>query len=300
MSDLPGLAAALAAQAALGLAWWRQQADATGDRRLSPGRLASSGRALVLGALLTGLAIGFRSQNAVLTVPFLAGVLLDRIGRGVAGVLIGCAVAGAIGILAWGIPLVVASGGLDAYLAALGSQAGEDFAGVEMLYSNPSPRLVAFALLRTFIHPWDSVLLGAVVCALAGIGAVSLLVRDRRTVAAVFLIAAPYLAFHLLFQDTTFVRYALPLVPPVAFLAVCGLGVVAREASVLATGALAVWAVAIAAPVLTAYAYAESPTRAVSGSNWRATGARVTSSRSGFSLIRSAPISRSSIRRAAN
>ena len=263
MSDLPGLAAALAAQAALGLAWWRQQPDATGDRRLAPDRMAASGRAIVIGALLSGLAIGFRSQNAVLTLPLLAGVLVDRIGRGVAGAIVGSAVAGAVGALAWGIPLIVASGGVDAYLAALGSQAGEDFAGVDMLYSNPSPRLLAFALLRTFIHPWDSLLLGAIVCVLAGIGVVSLLVRERRTLAAVFLIAAPYLVFHLLFQDTTFVRYALPLVPPVVFLAVCGVAVVGQQASMLATGALAVWAVAIAAPVLSAYAHAESPTRRV-------------------------------------
>ena len=99
MSDLPGLAAALAALAALGLAWWRQQPDATGDRRLPPERMAASGRMIVLGALLAGLSIGFRSQNAVLTLPFLAGVLIDRIGRGVAGAMIGSAVAVAIG--AW-------------------------------------------------------------------------------------------------------------------------------------------------------------------------------------------------------
>ena len=36
------------------------------------------------------------------------------------------------------------------------------------------------------------------------------------------LLALPYLVFHLLFQDTTYVRYALPLVPAVAFLAVRG------------------------------------------------------------------------------
>ena len=260
MSDVPGLAAALAAQAALGLAWWRQQADAGGDRRLPPDRMAASGRMIVLGALLAGIAIGFRSQNAVLTLPMLAGVLIDRIGRGFAGALLGSAMAVAIGALTWAIPLVMASGGLDAYLAALGSQAGEDFAGVEMLYSNPSARLAAFALLRTFVYPWDSIALGSVICGLAAIGGLTLLVRDRRTLVLVSLIAVPYLVFHLLFQDTTFVRYALPLVPVVAFLAVSGLAAAVRQVAVPAAGALAVWSVAIAAPVLAAYGSEPSPT----------------------------------------
>jgi transmembrane protein TMEM260 (protein O-mannosyltransferase) len=259
MSDLPGLAAALAAQAALGLAWWRQQAGASGDRRLSPERMAASGRMIVLGSLLAGFSIGFRAQNAVLTFPLLAGVLVDRIGRGFAGALIGSAVAGTVGALAWAVPLIVASGGVDAYLAALGTQAGEDFAGL-MLYANPSPRLAAFALLRTFIFPWDSIALGAIVCTLAAIGGVALLLRDRRTLAALTLIALPYLVFHVLFQDTAYVRYALPLVPPVAFLAVCGLTLVTRQLFVPATGVLAIWSVALAAPVLASYGSEPSPT----------------------------------------
>ena len=52
----------------------------------------------------------------------------------------GGAVAFGVGAALWAVPLVVASGGVDAYLAALGTQAGEDFAGVEMLYLNPERR----------------------------------------------------------------------------------------------------------------------------------------------------------------
>ena len=193
-------------------------AGSGGDRRMSPEVAAASGRMIVLGALLTALAIGFRTQNAMLTLPLLAGVLLDRIGRGFAAALFGSVVALTVGSLLWAVPLVVASGGIDAYLAALGAQAGEDFAGGEMLYLNPAPRLIAIALLRTFIYPWDSLVLGGVICGLAVLGAFMLLVRDRRTFTAVFLVAVPYLVFHLLFQDTSYVRYALPLVAPVAFL----------------------------------------------------------------------------------
>lgn len=260
MSDVPGLAAALAAQACLGLAWWRQQPDAGGPRTLTPDRMAASGRMIVLGALLAGLAIGFRSQNAMLTVPLLAGVLFDRIGRGVAGAMLGGGIAFGLGVLAWFVPLVVASGGWNAYLAALGSQAGEDFAGVDMLYQRPSPRLLLFALWRTFVAPWDSPYLAGLVLLLAGLGAARLLMTDRRALVMVGLAAVPYLGFHLLFHDTTFIRYALPVVPAVVYLGVCGAEFAARQAAVPLVGALALWSVAIAAPVLATYSREPSPT----------------------------------------
>lgn len=275
MSDVPGLAAALAAQSCLLLAWWRQRPTPSGDRRLAPGRMAASGSMIVLGALLSGIATGFRSQNAVLTVPLLLGAIADRVGRGAAGALLGASVAFTAGVLVWAVPLVVASGGPGAYLAALGSQAGEDFAGVEMLSLNPTPRLAAMAVLRTFIHPWDSVALGAIVVALATAGAAVLLVRDRRTLVAIALTAGPYLAFHLLFHDTQFVRYALPLVPPTAVLAIAALGAMGRAAVAAGTLAIAAWSLLIAGPVLAAYAAEPSPTvRAVSAMRAEAVHAR--------------------------
>jgi hypothetical protein len=276
MSDAPGLAAALAAQVCLALAWWRQQPGFDGDRRLSPGLLEASGRMIVLGALLSGLAIGWRAQNAMLTVPLLLIVLIDRIGRGFGAALVGASVAFAVGIVCWFVPLVVASGGLDAYLAALGSQAGEDFAGVEMLYLDLwNVRLGAYALLRTFVYPWDSIWLASCVLLLAAAGGVKLLIDERRTLLAVAAIGIPYLVFHLLFQDTTFTRYALPLVPAVAFLAACGAQFVARGGAVVVVGALVVWALVIATPVITIYGNEASPTvRAVHAVNEAAASAQ--------------------------
>jgi hypothetical protein len=195
----------------------------------------------------------------MLTVPLLMAVLIDRIGRGVAGALVGSSVAFAVGGLLWGVPLLMASGGLNAYLAALGTQAGEDFAGVEMLYLNPTPRVAANALLRTLIFPWDSIALGSIIVGLAIAGAVALAIRDRRALALILVLALPYFGFHLLLQDMDFVRYALPLVPSIAFLAVSGLELVLRRAAVAATGALALWAVAIASTNLVAYASEPSP-----------------------------------------
>ena len=78
--------------------------------------------------------------------------------------------AGAAGCLAWIVPLLILTGGVSGYLRALGSQAGEDFAWVDMLWSNPTPRLLALALYRTLAVPWGDAWLGAFVTALAAIG----------------------------------------------------------------------------------------------------------------------------------
>jgi hypothetical protein len=265
MSDLPGLAFALASQACLLLAWSRQRPGEDGDRRLSPSAMRGSGRMIVAGALLAGLAIGVRSQTMWLTLPLLIVVLFDRIGRGVAGALIGSAIMFAAGGLVWGIPLLIASGGWNAYLAALGTQAGEDFMAGEMLYTNPSPRAAAFALIRTFVHPWDAAALAIVVLALASAGIVQLLWRDRRSLAPLVALSVPYLIFHLLFQDTSFVRYALPLVPVIAFLAVRGIALLSAAAVPIAAAVLSIAGVAIASPVLVAYGAEQSPTVRVLG-----------------------------------
>ena len=265
MSDLPGLTFALAAQACLMRAWQRQTPGPDGDRRLAPAQMSASGRMIVIGSLLAALSIGMRSQTVWLTLPLLVLVLLDRVGRGVAGALIGGGIMFVAGGLAWGIPLLVVSGGLGPYLAALGGQAGEDFMSGEMLYTNPSARAVAFALMRTFIDPWDSLVLGACVLALAAAGVVHLLMRDRRSLVAVTAMSAPYLVFHLAFQDTSFIRYALPIVPAVVFLAMRGAALATGRGVVAAAVAISVGAVTIAAPVLAAYGAEPSPTVRVLG-----------------------------------
>lgn len=260
MSDVPGLAFALASQACLMLAWLRQRPAAGGDRRLAPAAMAASGRMIVAGAFLAAFSIGVRSQTMWLTVPLLLLVLSDRIGRGVAGAMIGGGTMFAAGGLLWGVPLLVASGGLNAYLAALGTQAGEDFTSGEMLYTNPNPRAAAFAMLRTFVYPWDATVLAVVVLALAAAGVVQVLLRDRRSLAPLIALSVPYLIFHLLFQDTSFVRYALPLVPVMALLAVRGVALVATAAVAPAAAAVSIAGVVVASPVLLAYRTEASPT----------------------------------------
>ncbi len=261
MSDVPGLAVTLAAQAALVSAFVRQ--------RLSPERtpeaLAGSGRMIVLGAFLAALAIGMRSQALWLTLPLLALVLVQRAGRGAAGALLGSAMTFTIGVLVWAVPLVIASGGLMAYRAAIAAQGREDFAGVDMLYRNPSARRLAFALLETFIYPWASPALGWTIFVLAAAGALALVRRAPRVALLLAVLAGPYLFVHLLVQETVTTRYALPLIPVMAYLALKGIEFIggartSRPAySSVIVAILVVWSLVITLPAVRVYARDGSP-----------------------------------------
>ena len=257
MSDIPGLALTLAAQAALVSAFVRQ--------RLNPGRtpeaLADSGKMIVLGAFLSALAIGMRSQAMWLTLPLLVVVLVQRAGRGAAGALLGSAMTFTIGVLIWGVPLLIASGGPMAYRAAIAAQGSEDFAGVDMLYRNPGARRLAFALLETFIYPWASPVLGWTIFVLAVVGTLALLRRAPRVALLLGVLIGPYLFVHLLFHETVTTRYALPLIPVMVFLAVRGLSIVMLTGATMsaAVAVLVVWSLVVTLPSVRVYAKEGSP-----------------------------------------
>jgi hypothetical protein len=260
MSDMPGFAAAVASQALLAAAFVRQgRAGGPSGAPFDRDRAVESGRMIVIGALVAGVAVGVRSQCAWLTLPLLALVLVDRAGRDAAGALIGAGVALTAGVAAWALPLVIASGGPGAYVQALGAQAVEDLSGVEMLATDPTPRRLAFALLQTFVLPWSSPVVGAIVLGLAVTGAALLLLRSRRGVVLAIAAFAPYAIFHLILQETITTRYALPLIPAVAFLAVQGTSVVARRMAMPIVAGLGAVNLAIVTPVLAGYAAIGSP-----------------------------------------
>jgi hypothetical protein len=209
MSDMAGLALVLTAQALLVIGM-------------------TSPRALLGGALIAGLSAGVRLQAAALTMPLLlVGLIAARRAR-MSRLMRRAAAAYMVGILAWAVPLVVASGGVDAYLRALGSQAGQDFAWVDMLWANPTPRRVASALRDTFVQPWSHPGLAIGIGIAAAAGAMTVAVRNRRALWLMFVAFGPYAVFHLLLQETVTVRYALPLLVPVCWLAVCGADAVTR------------------------------------------------------------------------
>jgi hypothetical protein len=197
MSDLPGLAVATLSLALL---------------------LGGDGRgAVVTGALMAGLAAGVRVQTALLTVPMLALVLWIR--RDQARHARPAVAALVAGGLAWAVPLVWLSGGVSGYLTALGAQAGQDFAWVDMLWASPTPQRVAAVLADTFVRPWSSDGVAATVLVLAAAGVFVEARRRSRALLFVAIAFGPYALFHMLFQETSHVRYALPLVSPVAWLA---------------------------------------------------------------------------------
>jgi hypothetical protein len=233
MSDLPGLAAALAAQALL-----------LKGRTHAP--------SLIIGGLVAGLAAGLRVQTLLLTMPLFAFVLIERRfpWRPLAAL--------AAGVLGWGVPLVLDSGGVEAYLGALGSQAGEDLAWVNMLWLEPTPRRFAFALYETFVLPWGSTLLVAVVAAAAIAGATIAAIRQPSAVGMFAVAFVPYTVVHLLLQETITVRYALPALPLVAWLVANAAASSPRWTSLIAAPIVAA-ALFVAVPDAAAYARAPHP-----------------------------------------
>jgi hypothetical protein len=253
MSDLPGLASALGAQALLVRSWVGLTPDSTGH---APDDRAS--RYFVYGAALAGVAAGLRLQTVWLTLPLLILVAVQHRAAGFVWLLSRPLAALALGGLAWAVPLVAASGGIEPYLRAVGAQAGEDFAWVDMLWANPTPRRLAFALYETFVMPWGSIPLAVAVGAAAAAGAALTAIRAPRALALIGVAFAPYAIFHLLFQETPHVRYALPLMPAVAWLAARGL-VAARAAAPVVVGALCVFAAWTSASGTLAYAREPHP-----------------------------------------
>jgi hypothetical protein len=290
LSDLPGLATALLAQALLAGAFLAERRLPRGEAPAGAGSPDSTKPAepvglVVAGAFAAAIAIGFRSQTAWLTLPLLGLVLLDLVGRAAARALARSMAAFAIGALLWGVPLILASGGPSRYLRALAGQGAEDFAGVDMWFNNPTPRRLALGLYHTFVLPWALTQVAAVVLTLAFVGLVGLLLRSKRALLAVLAAAVPYAIFHLVFHETVTTRYALPLVPMTAFLAMCGTWVLldaallpwrvaatgsarsvltwettaGRAAIGLVGGALVVTGLAASMPAVVAYAQSGSP-----------------------------------------
>ena len=242
LSDIPGLAAAVIAQALL-------------VRAITA---APAKRYLLGGALVAGFAIGIRSQNFTLTLPLMGLALaLPGVAAGWRA-RIETLAAFAAGVLAWGVPMLVASRGLAGYLAALSQQGGEDFGGVVMLWNFPTFKVALSALQHTFVSPWATVFL-AVPVLLAAAGGAAVLFRERRVGLIVAAMAIPYAVFHLLFHETVTVRYALPVVPVIAWLAVRGIDRFAAPVMPLAVGGLITVALIVTGPAAARYGGTDTP-----------------------------------------
>jgi transmembrane protein TMEM260 (protein O-mannosyltransferase) len=250
LSDASGLTSAVASQAlALSVAAGRARP-----------------RALVWAALIAGLAVGIRSQTLLLTLPPLVLALMWPQSTLAARDRIAALAAAAIGVVAWAVPLVMASGGLSAYAAALGSQAGEDLSGVVMLWNQRHAgfgriaRVGADALAYSLVWPWANKVAAAIVLVVAAAGCVRLAWRLPRALAILAVTFVPYTIFHLLFHEVVTTRYALPLLIPVAFCLVQGVSLAGPRAVAPAACALAAWGLWISVPASASYGVTGSPT----------------------------------------
>ena len=253
LSDMTGLAFATATQLCL---------------LAAPGRQTSSSRDvehpssvlwLAAGGALCGLTAGIRAQTVMLTVPlFLAVLVWPRTGLSIRGRVV--AVAAALGgVVVWGIPLLAANGGLEGYLTALGSQAGEDFSGVVMLWTTRQAKVAALAILNSFVWPWEQYRFGVAMVVLAAVGAARLLWRDWPALVLCAMAFVPYAIFHLLFHETATMRYAMPLIVPIAFLAAMAAEAAGRRTLTVAGAIAVIVSLVVTVPAARAYSRDGSP-----------------------------------------
>ena len=254
LRDTAGLAAALAVQALT--------------------LRAHSNREFAVAAFGAGLAAGLRSQVVWLTLPLLTLKLVDARGwlpggRRLAPAHLatriqppafGRALASfAAGLSLWFAPLVVVSGGPAAYWRALFNQGSEDFGNIQMLWNAHTPRDIANALYYAFIAPWAT-WPGAIVVLICAVLGLFWLFRHARPALVVLVVAfGPYLIFDLVFQESFTGRYALPLVVPMAYLAVSGLRLLPHDTGIAVAVAIAMFDAHVGGTSIAAFAKHKAP-----------------------------------------
>ena len=255
LSDSSGLAAALAVQA-MTLA-------------------ATSARGLAIASFCAGLAAGLRSQVVWLTMPLLVYRALHHGGhRGhggsnateqdfssasTASSVVASLTAFLAGALLWFVPLVMVSGGPSAYWHALFDQGAEDLGNIQMLWTMHRVRDVEDALYYAFVAPWAAWPVAAVALTCAVLGVLRLFRHQRHALIVLAAAFGPYLVFDLLFQETFTSRYALPLVVPMAYLAVAGLRLLPWDTGLAFAVAIAMVDAHIGGTSIAAYARAKAP-----------------------------------------
>lgn len=226
----PGLACAAMAVAMTSPIYWFTAARPLGDAAgLSAALFAQSGLlaasalpALNIAAFGAALAVGVRAQTFWLTTPLFVYVVRGWRRKERRRALWQSALAYVAGLCGWGVPLIVLSGGLSAYWRAMLGRRIEEVNDVRTLWTSPGVRELTRGLYYLFVAPWALWSVAAVVIVFALVGGL-LMARYARHAAVVLLVAfAPYVLFALLFQQGGATRYALPLVVPMAYLAVRG------------------------------------------------------------------------------
>jgi hypothetical protein len=223
---------------------------------------ATTSRALAVASFCAGLAAGIRSQVVWLTVPMVIYAVVRGIRReGPLGlrVVLQALLAYGAGVLVWAVPLLILTGGPAAYWRALFNQGAEDLTGVRMLALAPTVRNLADALYYALVAPWAAWPIAALVLVSALLGALALLRRDRRVLLALAAAFGPYFLFDFLFQEFVTGRYALPLVIPIAYLAVAGARLLPRETGLALVAVLAIVSAHVSGTSVAAYSRQQAP-----------------------------------------
>ena len=163
------------------------------------------------------------------------------------------------GLLLWFVPLVIVTGGPAAYWRALFDQGAEDFGNIQMLWNVHGARDVLDALYYAFIAPWATWPVAAVVLVCASLGAGWLCRRGRHALIALAAAFGPYLVFDLVFQEAVTSRYALPLVVPMAYLAVAGLRLLPYDTGLAVAVAIAMFDAHVGGTSIAAFARQKAP-----------------------------------------
>ena len=170
-----------------------------------------------------------------------------------------CAAAFAIGVLAWAVPLVVLTGGPAAYWRAVFNQGNEDLTNIVMLWTTHTPREIELAAVPGVRRAMGLTAVAAVVLVLATLGIFRSLRRRSPALIALAIAFGPYLLFDLVFQETITTRYALPLVVPMAYLAVRGAAMLGPAPAVAIVVVLSMFNAHIGGTSLAAYASQPAP-----------------------------------------
>lgn len=179
---------------------------------------------IAFAALACAITVGWRLQFAIAVVPlFAVTVLLLRSWRerfiAVQWFAIACA--------AWLIALIAATGSIEMFWKWMSGQAAY-FAQHDADISRTG-RSTAQIVLRFVSHPWGPKWLALPVLALAALGLFDAAKRRLRVALPVIAMSAVYFAFALAMMDPADgVRYALPALPGVAFLAALGIAFLRR------------------------------------------------------------------------
>jgi hypothetical protein len=206
-------------------------------------------------AFLCGAIAGIRVQSVLLTGPLICYVTA-RDGRP----WLRTAVSVGAGVAAWAIPLVVLMGGAQSAAASF-APVVRDTLTEDAMAAQWTVRTALFAARDLLFSPWQDSVMGGVLVALAGTGALTLASTAPQRLILPLLLYGPYVVFNYAVQDTGTLRYNIPAIPLFALLASIpltqwGLRKVAVPA---ATVAFVAAASATTLPALKAYSATPSP-----------------------------------------